>query len=32
MPAYKFLKEAIVRKYGEAFYNALDKIASTHFQ
>jgi hypothetical protein len=27
VPVYKFLKEPIVRKYGEAFYNALDHIA-----
>lgn len=27
IPAYEFLKEALVRKYGQSFYNALDKIA-----
>jgi hypothetical protein len=27
VPAYEFLKEALVRKYGEEFYNALDKAA-----
>jgi len=27
LPAYKFLKEAIVRKYGEEFYGVLDEIA-----
>lgn len=27
VPVYKFLKEPIVRKYGEDFYNALDHIA-----
>jgi len=27
MPAYKFLKEALIRKYGEEFYQVLDKIA-----
>lgn len=27
LPAYKFLKEAIVRKYGEEFYGALEKAA-----
>lgn len=27
VPVYQFLKEAIVRKYGEEFYTALDKIA-----
>ena len=26
-----FLKEAIIRKYGEAFYNELDKVAKEHF-
>ena len=31
IPAYEFLKEAIIRKYGEAFYNALDKAAKEHF-
>jgi hypothetical protein len=31
MPVYKFLKEALVRKYGIDFYNALDKIATTNF-
>jgi hypothetical protein len=27
VPVYEFLKEALVRKYGEEFYQALDKIA-----
>ncbi|ANI88739.1 hypothetical protein A9P82_05235 [Arachidicoccus ginsenosidimutans] len=27
VPAYQFLKEAIVRKYGEAFYESLDATA-----
>lgn len=27
MPVYKFLKEAIIRKYGEAFYNSLEATA-----
>jgi Protein of unknown function (DUF3109) len=26
VPAYEFLKEPLVRKYGEEFYNALDKV------
>lgn len=30
VPAYTFLKEALVRKYGQEFYNALDKIAAKH--
>jgi hypothetical protein len=28
VPAYVFLKEAIIRKYGEAFYEALDAVAN----
>lgn len=31
VPVYKFLKEPIVRKYGEDFYNALDAIAKEYF-
>ena len=31
IPAYEFLKEALVRKYGEEFYNALDKTAKEYF-
>ncbi|HWB64495.1 MAG TPA: DUF3109 family protein [Chitinophagales bacterium] len=27
VPVYKFLKEAIIRKYGEDFYEALDQYA-----
>lgn len=27
VPVYEFLKEPLVRKYGEEFYKALDKIA-----
>lgn len=27
VPVYRFLKEAIIRKYGEEFYAVLDKIA-----
>ena len=27
MPMYKFCKDALVRKYGEEFYNALDEAA-----
>jgi hypothetical protein len=30
VPAYVFLKEAIIRKYGEDFYNALEHIAENH--
>jgi hypothetical protein len=31
MPAYQFLKESITRKFGEAFYNTLHKIALDYF-
>lgn len=31
VPVYKFLKDAIIRKYGEDFYGALDTIATKHF-
>jgi hypothetical protein len=27
VPVYQFLKEPLVRKYGQEFYNALDKVA-----
>ena len=27
VPAYEFLKEALIRKYGEEFYELLDKVA-----
>lgn len=30
VPVYQFLKEPIVRKYGEDFYNALDHIATEY--
>ena len=31
VPVYEFLKDALIRKYGEEFYNALDKIARTYY-
>lgn len=31
VPVYRFLKEAIIRKYGEDFYNVLDDIAKEHY-
>jgi hypothetical protein len=31
VPVYQFLKEPIIRKYGEDFYNALDKVAQDYF-
>ncbi len=32
IPTYEFLKEPLVRKYGEEFYNALDKVAKMRLQ
>ena len=32
MPVYKFLKDALIRKYGEEFYNVLDQLAIEHFE
>lgn len=29
VPIYKFVKEALVRKFGEAWYTELEKVAST---
>jgi hypothetical protein len=31
VPVYKFLKEPIIRKYGEDFYNALEKAATEYY-
>jgi len=31
VPVFEFLKEPLVRKYGESFYNALEKVAQSHF-
>jgi len=31
MPAYQFLKEPLIRKYGQDFYDALEKIAKEHY-
>ena len=28
MPVYKFVKEAIIRKYGQAFFDELDEVAN----
>ncbi|MCR6721637.1 MAG: DUF3109 family protein [Chitinophagaceae bacterium] len=30
VPVYKFLKEPLIRKYGEEFYNTLDAIAQEY--
>jgi hypothetical protein len=32
VPVYVFLKEAIIRKYGEDFYSVLEKVAADHFK
>ena len=32
VPTYRFLKEALIRKYGEAFYEALDKVAKEFYE
>lgn len=32
VPVYKFLKEALIRMYGEDFYNTLDKVANEYYQ
>jgi hypothetical protein len=32
VPVYQFLKEPIIRKYGEAFYEALDKAAKMYME
>lgn len=32
MPVYQFLKEAVVRKFGTDFYNALHQVAVEHFE
>lgn len=32
VPVYKFLKEPLIRKYGEAFYETLDAIAADYFE
>jgi hypothetical protein len=31
VPVFQFLKEPLVRKYGQDFYNALEKVAQEHF-
>jgi hypothetical protein len=32
MPVYKFLKEALTRKYGSDFYEALEAVAEDYFK
>lgn len=31
IPVYKFLKEPLIRKYGEQFYNVLEQVADDYF-
>ena len=31
LPVYQFLKDAIIRKFGQEFYNTLEHIATEHF-
>lgn len=31
VPVYQFLKEPLIRKYGEEFYDTLDQIAQTYY-
>lgn len=31
LPVYKFLKEPLIRKYGEEFYEALDAVAKEYY-
>jgi hypothetical protein len=32
IPVYQFLKEAIIRKFGADFYEALEQVAAEHFE
>jgi hypothetical protein len=32
VPVYVFLKEAIIRKFGESFYDVLEKIANDYYK
>ena len=32
IPAYKFLKEPLIRKFGEEFYEVLDNVAKQHYE
>ena len=32
MPVYEFLKEALIRKFGADFYEALHQVALDHFE
>jgi hypothetical protein len=30
VPIYKFVKEALIRKFGEDWYSELEKVANTY--
>jgi hypothetical protein len=32
VPVYQFLKEALIRKYGQEFYDTLDAVAQDYFE
>jgi hypothetical protein len=32
VPVHQFLKDPLIRKYGEAFYEALDSVATDYFE
>jgi hypothetical protein len=32
VPVFEFLKEPLIRKYGEGFYTALERVAQDHFE
>jgi hypothetical protein len=32
VPVYQFLKEPLIRKFGEAFYEALHQVALDYFE
>ena len=32
VPAYRFLKEPLIRKFGEEFYTALDAVANEYYE
>jgi hypothetical protein len=32
IPAYQFLKDALIRKYGQEFYETLDKVANKYYR
>jgi hypothetical protein len=32
LPVYQFLKEPLIRKFGEGFYDALHQVAQDYFE